>query len=42
VAVDLIKKGRGKHFAPDITDAFMSIDLHFKAIAEMHSNDEEM
>ncbi|MEY2861139.1 MAG: hypothetical protein RL392_1597 [Pseudomonadota bacterium] len=42
VAVDLIKKGRGKHFDPDIADAFMSIDMHFKAIAEMHSNDEEM
>jgi putative two-component system response regulator len=42
VAVDIIEKGRGKHFDPNVTDAFISVHLHFKAVAEMHSNEEEM
>jgi putative two-component system response regulator len=42
VAVDIIEKGRGKHFDPNVTDAFISVHLHFKAVADMHSNEEEM
>ena len=32
-AVEMIAEGRGKHFDPDITDAFMEIREEFRAIA---------
>jgi putative two-component system response regulator len=32
-AVELIAEGRGKHFDPDITDAFMEIREEFRTIA---------
>jgi putative two-component system response regulator len=33
-AVELISEGRGKHFDPDITDAFMEIREEFRTIAK--------
>jgi putative two-component system response regulator len=33
-SVELIAEGRGKHFDPDITDAFMEIREEFRAIAK--------
>ena len=33
-AVELISEGRGRHFDPDITDAFMEIREEFRTIAK--------
>jgi putative two-component system response regulator len=33
-ALDVMRKGRGSHFDPDVLDAFFAIEKHFAAIAE--------
>jgi response regulator RpfG family c-di-GMP phosphodiesterase len=33
MAVDIIKKGRGTHFDPDMVDAFLEIHEQFRTIA---------
>ena len=40
-AVDIIREGRGKHFDPDVVDAFLAIADEFNAIAERYSDSEE-
>ena len=42
VALDIIEKGRGSHFDPAITDAFMAIHPQFKAVAEKHRCPEDL
>ena len=37
-AVELISEGRGKHFDPDITDAFMEIREEFRTIAKKYDD----
>ena len=37
-AMAIIQEGRGVHFDPDVTDAFMEIHLAFKEIALRHAN----
>src|SRR5262249_41474207 len=37
-AVEIIREGRGKHFDPDMTDAFLSIAEEFHAIAERYAD----
>lgn len=39
-AVDIIVAGRGKHFDPDIVDAFMEIKESFREIAERYADDD--
>jgi putative two-component system response regulator len=39
-AVEIIAEGRGKHFDPDITDAFMEIREEFRAIALKYADTE--
>ena len=33
-AVDIIRQGRGTHFDPDVTDAFLALSTEFQAIAQ--------
>lgn len=40
-AMAIIEEGRGKHFDPDIVDAFVAIQMDCKAIAEKHANTDE-
>ena len=40
-AMTIIEEGRGKHFDPDIVDAFIAIQTECKAIAEKHANTDE-
>jgi putative two-component system response regulator len=40
-AMVILEEGRGKHFDPDILDAFIAIQLECKAIAEKHANTDE-
>jgi len=40
VACDIVIKGRGSHFDPDITDAFIEIAEDFRAIAQKYADDE--
>lgn len=42
LAIDIIEKGRGSHFDPDITDAFMAIHPQFKAVAQQHRGPEDV
>jgi putative two-component system response regulator len=37
-AVDIMGKGRGSHFDPDILDAFLTIQEDFRAIANSFSD----
>ncbi|MDH4448016.1 MAG: two-component system response regulator [Acidovorax sp.] len=37
-AVNIIREGRGRHFDPDIADAFLALVPQFKAIAERFSD----
>ncbi len=37
-AMAIIEEGRGKHFDPDIVDAFIAIQMDCKAIAEKYAN----
>ncbi|MBV8658293.1 MAG: two-component system response regulator [Burkholderiales bacterium] len=41
VAIDIIREGRGKHFDPDMVDAFLAIADSFLAIAERYGDSEE-
>jgi len=42
-AVSIITEGRGKHFDPDVVDAFLGIQGHFRSIAERFvDTDEEL
>jgi adenylate cyclase len=41
VAVDIIKKGRGMHFDPDIVDAFLEIQEKFRNVAREFADFEE-
>ena len=41
VAMGIIEEGRGRHFDPDIVDAFLEIALTCKAIAERYANTDE-
>jgi putative two-component system response regulator len=41
VAVHFITKGRGSHFDPDITDAFLAVEQDFKAIAIKFTDSDE-
>jgi len=38
VAVGMIRAGRGSHFDPDITDAFLLIQNEFRAIAARYAD----
>jgi putative two-component system response regulator len=40
-ALDVMRKGRGSHFDPDVLDAFFEIEGEFAAIAEAFSDDED-
>lgn len=40
-AVDIIVEGRGKHFDPDMIDAFLEIKDEFKAIADRYNDNME-
>jgi len=40
-AVEIIREGRGSHFDPDVTDAFLGIADSFQAIAERFTDSEE-
>ena len=40
-ALEIIKEGRGKHFDPDMVDAFLAIAEDFRAIAERYADTEE-
>jgi putative two-component system response regulator len=39
-ALDVMRKGRGSHFDPDVLDAFFEIEGEFAAIAEAFADDE--
>lgn len=41
-ALDIMKKGRGTHFDPDILDAFVEIEQRFAAIAAEFQDEEEI
>jgi len=38
IAVGMIREGRGRHFDPDITDAFLLIQDEFRAIAARYAD----
>jgi putative two-component system response regulator len=38
LAMEIIKEGKGKHFDPDLVDAFVAIQLECKDIAERHAD----
>jgi putative two-component system response regulator len=38
-AIELIRQGRGEHFDPDIVDALLAIEEHFRAIAAEFSDE---
>ncbi len=40
-AMEIIVEGRGRHFDPDVLDAFVAIQAECKAIAELHTNPED-
>jgi putative two-component system response regulator len=40
-AMQIIEEGRGRHFDPDIVDAFVQVQMQCKAIAEKHANADE-
>ena len=40
-AVELISKGRGSHFDPDIADAFLELQVDFREVALRHADYEE-
>jgi putative two-component system response regulator len=40
-AVQIIRDGRGRHFDPDVADAFVEIADEFRAIAEQYADDGE-
>lgn len=40
VAVEIIREGRGKHFDPDMVDAFLQINHEFHIIAERYLDNE--
>jgi putative two-component system response regulator len=40
-AVEIIKEGKGKHFDPDMVDAFLELEQEFKRIAETYADSEE-
>lgn len=40
-AMQIIEEGRGRHFDPDVVDAFVSIQMQCKAVSEQHANHEE-
>jgi len=40
-AVAIIKEGRGQHFDPDMTDAFLEIDADFRQVATVFEDAEE-
>jgi putative two-component system response regulator len=37
----IIEEGRGRHFDPDVVDAFVAIQFACKEIAERHANTDE-
>ncbi|MCH8620482.1 two-component system response regulator [Undibacterium sp. TS12] len=39
-AVDIIKEGKGRHFDPDIVEAFMSISDEFQKIGKLYADSE--
>ena len=39
--MQIIEEGRGRHFDPDIVDAFVQVQMQCKAIAEKHANTDE-
>jgi putative two-component system response regulator len=39
-SVGIIREGRGRHFDPDIVDAFLEIEAEFHAIAERYADSE--
>jgi HD-GYP domain-containing protein (c-di-GMP phosphodiesterase class II) len=41
LAVSIIREGSGKHFDPDVVDAFLRIEGQFRAIAERFADTEE-
>jgi putative two-component system response regulator len=40
-SVDIIKKGRGTHFDPDMVDAFLEINEQFRNIARKFADSRE-
>jgi putative two-component system response regulator len=40
-AMQVIEEGRGRHFDPDIVDAFVQVQLQCKRIAEQYANTDE-
>ncbi len=40
-AMQIINEGRGRHFDPDVLDAFVAIEAQCKAVAEQHTNAED-
>lgn len=41
VAMTIIQEGRGVHFDPDVTDAFLQVHLDCKEIAQRHADTDE-
>ena len=42
VAVDIIKRGSGAHFDPDLVEAFLELEDTFRKIADKYSDNEEV
>jgi len=40
-AMRIIEEGRGRHFDPDVVDAFVQIQHACKQIAEQHANTDQ-
>jgi putative two-component system response regulator len=40
-AVEIIREGHGKHFDPDMTDAFLEITERFRQIAEAFTDSDD-
>ena len=40
-AVAIISEGKGKHFDPDMVDAFLALQEEFKRIAETYKDSDE-
>ena len=40
-SMSIIEEGRGRHFDPDVVDAFVAIQRQCQEIAERHANTDE-
>jgi putative two-component system response regulator len=40
-AMQIIEEGRGRHFDPDVVDAFIAVQLACKSIADQYANTDD-